>query len=99
MKEELIEIFFPGVIHSGFQIKYICQLSPETRILCELTLMVSVWFSETQGLGWFGGWDQDSSAPLIAERAKAFLICLCLAGPCVLLTIWLYKLTLFGPVI
>ena len=51
MKEELIGTFSPGVIHSGFQIKYICQLNPETRSLRELTLVVSVWFSETQGLG------------------------------------------------
>ena len=52
MKEEVIGIFFsPGVILSGFQIKYIFQLNPETRSLRELTLVVSVWFSETQGLG------------------------------------------------
>ena len=43
--------FSPGVILSGFQIKYIFQLNPETRSLRELTLVVSVWFSETQGLG------------------------------------------------
>ena len=52
MKEEVIGIFFsPGVILSGFQIKYTFQLNPETRSLRELTLVVSVWFSETQGLG------------------------------------------------
>ena len=40
MKEEVIGIFFsPGVIHSGFQIKYIFQLNPETRSLRELTLV------------------------------------------------------------
>lgn len=43
--------FFPGVTHSGFQIKYICQLNPETGGWDDLTLTASFWFSGTSGLG------------------------------------------------
>lgn len=72
MKEELIGIFFPCDHSFWFQIKYICVGNPETRSLRELTLVVSVWFSETQGLGtvWGLGSGQLPSPRVQRKRAR-----------------------------